>query len=320
MISLKFNILIAIFLANLVLVNLVELNTIFSVSPNEKVCDRKNKPFQRHTIINNLDKALEIGLNKSFHDKFECLEQIFDDKLIEMQQFYKLKLKQQAELNKDSTNSSKSSSNKHDKKKDKQNKQKQAINGEFMGQTGFIFYSLNQNATITDFKHESFKFVQPVSNQTELTTLENEIEAFNSDIIVLKSIMNNIKKNIKSRANLLKAIKSNERELDMEQKKSLLEASSEVAPESLSNEEDSKKKDSNKKNKKNVDGLAKKEKKDKKIKRSTDSPSQKVNKKKKDLKDKKDKKSKRDVSSKKSKKNNSSKKNKKDTDKNIRRK
>ena len=230
MISLKFNIICAFFLANLVFVNLVELNSIFNVNPNEKVCDkRNNEPFQRHTIVNNLDKALEIGLNKSFHDKFECLQKIFDEKLNEMQNYYKLKLKEQENANA-STSLNASVEAKHEKKKDKSHKHKKVEEDDeeksksssknFLGQTGFIFYSMNQNASITDFKHESFKFVEPVLNQTDASLLESEIEAFNNDMVVLKSIMGNIKKNIKTRMSLLKAIKSNERELNSEQKKS----------------------------------------------------------------------------------------------------
>jgi hypothetical protein len=236
-------------LASLATANMGDLNSIFSVHPvnkaaqqqrqnyadvNRAACDRKSEhgeSYERHTVINNLDKALEIGLNTSFHDRFECMQSLFDDKLAEMQHFYKLKLKESK--NKNSTTDGQSQqpkpSKKNKNKSHKKNKQQQhqSDSSAVVGQTGFVFYSINANGSVTDFKHESFKFVQPLmvaggANQThegDVLLLESEIDAFNSDMFVLKAIMASIKKNIRARVNLLKAIRSNERELEGEMRR-----------------------------------------------------------------------------------------------------
>jgi hypothetical protein len=245
MIGFKFLIIVAI-LASTVVANLGDLNSIFSAQHPVKtarsnsadealsqVCDRSGaESFQRHTVINNLDKALELGLNQSFHDRFECLQKQFDDKLVEMQHYYKMKLKENKNVSAEQVDSSSSSSAKHTKNKNKnkknqrKNKESDELPSDLVGQTGFVFYSLNQNGTVTDFKHESFTFVQPVAlglNQTlhenDVSLLESEINAFNSDMFVLKAIQANIKKNIRARVSLLKAIKSNEKELEAELKR-----------------------------------------------------------------------------------------------------
>ena len=201
MLSLKFNaVIVTCFLfVNLVLGNLAELNSIFSSLKNDKVCDKTSEPFERHTVIKNLEKALEINLTKSFHNKYECLQKQFDEKLVEMQQYYKLKLNEKHE------NLTRS----HEDKKQKNKKNHYDL---LVGQTGFIFYSINENMNVTDFKHESFKFIQPIANETDASLLESEIAAFNSDMVALKAIMANVKKSIKSRVNLLKTIKLNEKE------------------------------------------------------------------------------------------------------------
>jgi len=236
MLSLKLNalVLVSLYLTSLTLANLAELNSIFATPTfgariADKACDRRaTEPFQRHIVINNLDKALEIGLNKSFHDKFECLQRAFDDKLVAMQRFYKAQLRESSQQSQptsisDTESASVPRKEKHRKKSKKpmthhgHHSSSASFSHDFIGQTGFIFYSIDQNRSIADFKHESFTFVKPaVSNETDLSLLENEIAAFNSDMFVLKALMAQIKKNVKSRVSLLKAIRANERELKME--------------------------------------------------------------------------------------------------------
>jgi hypothetical protein len=236
MIGLKF--LILVLVANVAVANLGDLNSIFSTNPINpktvrqtsdalKTCDRAGtESFQRHTIINNLDKALEIGLNQSFHDRYECLQKMFDDKLIEMQHFYKMKLKETKKAVVETESSTKNS--KKNKNKNKKNKNQSQLddNVNLVGQTGFIYYSINQNGSVTDFRHESFRFMQPVTvglnqslHENDISLLESEINAFNSDMFVLKAIQANIKKNIKARVSLLKAIRTNEKELEEELKR-----------------------------------------------------------------------------------------------------
>lgn len=210
----QFKVLGLLFLANIAMGNLGELNSIFSTytHPRESsTCNSIGEPFQRHTVINNIEKAMEIGLNKSFHEKYICLQKVFDEKLIEMQQAYKQSAQESSATNTEVPV-------KGSKHQSKLHKYHGELADHFIGQTGFIFYSIDQNGTITDFKHESFKFVKPVTNLSDSSLLESELAAFNSDLFALKALSNNIKKNIRLRMNLLKAIETNEKELELEQK------------------------------------------------------------------------------------------------------
>jgi hypothetical protein len=234
-----------------------------SVPSNAKSCDKKSDRVSRHFIVNSLEKATETSiLNSTFREKFECMQQFFDQKINEIKQVYEAKVKEHLLQNLteiiDSAKSLSSKSNdkkKSNKKNKKQDKNKQEI--KLLGQTGFISYSMNQNDNMTDFKHESFIFVQPQSNtsaNTNQTVLESEIEAYIFDMDVLKAIMTQLKQKMGLKIDMLKAIKSNEKRLEQEQKKALLKSMASNMNQTWSGQDENRsEKKSSKKKDKNVE-------------------------------------------------------------------
>ena len=212
------------FLVNIVLANSQSLNNIFGVNIDRQ-CEKKSE--HNHVIVDSLDKIAELSLNKSFLMKYECLQNQFDETLNQMKMLYR-----HANLNEEPFLHP---LNPHLIKRDLKVKLgkkdhkliHQAPN--YLSQVGFIFYSMSQNISLNDLRHESIKFAQPhrpssLLNLTsnDVSLLVNEIEAYNADLEIIGAIQLSIKKAVKTRMNLLKEILKNERELSIEQKKTLM--------------------------------------------------------------------------------------------------
>jgi len=178
-----------------------------SIEPDNS-CDSPNSPFERHTKVNHLNETIEISLNKTFNEKFKCLQRLFDISLVEMQKVYN-----EAVVNRTLPTNQQSVDKKSKKKEKKEKKStkhgRKMKENTFIGQVGLIFYTISQNRTVTQFKHESFEFFKPTAdpnlNET-ISLLETELNNYNNDLETLKEIQIYLKTQAKNASRKLKTL------------------------------------------------------------------------------------------------------------------
>jgi hypothetical protein len=171
-----------------------------------------NKPIHlnHQTLIANMNDSVQDDLKHTFKTKVDCLANVFNDNLNEMNKLYSFKSDSSSStLNNDEDKITNNKKNK-DKKHKKSKKEKQSLKSNYYGQIGFIFYSIDQNNTVNFLQHESFKFSK--SNQSEQnlnqTELEQQLEKYSNDMQILKQLLNNLKEQAKETTKKLKQTKS----------------------------------------------------------------------------------------------------------------
>ena len=160
-------------------------------------------------IVRNLNKTIEIGLNKTFNERFDCFQRTFDTNLVRLNKLYFEQL------------SNRTNASQTDLPKKKKNKEKNQSSDSSFAQIGFIFYSINSNpkTNVEQFKHESILFLNP-SNVLNLniTQLEHEIFALSNDVSILKSLLSQAKETLKEKVHLLKESKETKKTEKTEKK------------------------------------------------------------------------------------------------------
>lgn len=156
----------------------------------------------KNIIINELNDSIALKLNRTFYQKFQCVQLSFDETLLDMQNNYNLFHSQSnktelVNLIESSKTKKKEKSKKKNESKSEKDKLKYKL--DMFGQVGFIYYSMDGTFNTNDFKHETFTFAKPSEqgflNQTEI---ETKIANYNNDIFVLKSLLENAKHKLKS--------------------------------------------------------------------------------------------------------------------------
>lgn len=158
-------------------------------------------------IVRNLNKTIEIGLNKTFNERFDCFQRTFDTNLVRLNKLYFEQL------------SNRTNASQTDLPKKKKNKEKNQSSDSSFAQIGFIFYSINSKTNVEQFKHESILFLNP-SNVLNLniTQLEQEIFALSNDVSILKSLLSQAKETLKEKVHLLKESKETKKTEKTEKK------------------------------------------------------------------------------------------------------
>jgi hypothetical protein len=176
-------------------------------------CAKLNNPFDRHIILRNMNETIEIGLNKTFSEKFECFQRIFDDSLVSTSKLYFARNNSNSSrLPADQNLDEKSKKHSHKiSKKQKKEKNEEFSLGKTFGQIGFVFYSINEQSNLEQFKHESFIFVDPsVELNSNMSRLEQDVFAYANDVTVLKNLLTQAKQLLKEKSKLLKEVMHNQ--------------------------------------------------------------------------------------------------------------